>query len=93
MYAYREQIILDNPQKLILSKPLPLISGQSVEVLVLADSPATPATPQAQNTWMEFFAKRDRLLAECSSEIKEVMLAPSLLKEQHLRDPFEGWVE
>jgi len=67
MYAYREQIILENPQKLILSKPLPLISGQSVEVLVLADS---PATPQAQNTWMEFFAKRDRLLAECSSTEK-----------------------
>jgi len=90
MYAYREQIILDNPQRLILSKPLPLRSGQSVEVLVIAES---PATLEARNTGMDFFAKRDRLLAECSSEIKEVMLIPSQLKEQHLRDPFEGWVE
>jgi lipase chaperone LimK len=47
----------------------------------------------SHSTWREFFAKRDRILAEQPNEIKEFMSARSQLREQHFRDPFEGWKE
>jgi hypothetical protein len=90
MYAYREVIILDDLQKLVLNQPLPLASGQLVEVLVVADN--TIPSP-SHSTWREFFAKRDRILADQPNEIKEFMSARSQLREQHFRDPFEGWKE
>ncbi len=88
MYAYRDVIILDDLQKFVLNKPLPLALGQSVEVLIVADN-ATPS----HSTWREFFAKRDRILAAQPNEVKEFMSAPSQLRVQHFRDPFEGWKE
>jgi len=88
MYAYREVIILDDLQKFVLNKPLPLALGQSVEVLIVADK-ATPS----HSAWREFFAERDRILAAQPNEVKEFMSARSQLKEQHFRDPFEGWKE
>jgi hypothetical protein len=90
MYAYREEIILDNLQRLILSKPLPLVLGQLIEILVVADYP--PPLP-ARNTWMDFFVERDRLLAERPNEFEGFMLERTQPEEQHQRDPFEGWVE
>ncbi|EDN68161.1 hypothetical protein BGP_2972 [Beggiatoa sp. PS] len=90
MYAYREVITLDNLQRLILSKPLPLVSGQSVEVLVVADYPKPLL---AHHTWQDFFVERDHLLAERPDEIKGFMSERTQLREQQLRDPFEGWVE
>ncbi len=92
MYAYREVIILDDPQKLVLSKPLPLASGQSVEVLVVADDiPSVPA--RNRNTWAAFLAKRDRLLDEHPDEIKKFMSEQPQADKQYLRDPFEDWEE
>ena len=90
MYAYREVIILDNLQRLILSKPLPLVSGQSVEVLVVADYPEPSL---AHHTWQDFFVERDRLLTEQPDEMKGFISERTQLREQRLRDPFEGWVE
>jgi hypothetical protein len=89
MYAYREVIILDDLQRLILSKPLPLTSGQSVEILVVAYYPAT----KTRRTWQKFFVERNRLLTEQPDEIKEFMPERTQLQEQHLSDPFEGWAE
>ncbi len=89
MYAYREMVILDNLQRLILSKPLPLVSGQSVEVLVVADY---PAPLQACETWMDFLALRDRLLAKRPDEINGFMSERTRLTKQHLCDPFERTV-
>jgi len=90
MYAYREVIILDDLQRLILSKPLPLTSGQSVEILVIADYLAALPT---RNTWNNFFVERNRLLTEQPDEIKGFMPERTQLQEQHLSDPFEGWAE
>jgi hypothetical protein len=90
MYAYREVITLNHLQRLILSKPLPLVSGQSVEVLVVADEPGPHL---AHHTWRDFFIERDRLQAERPDEIKGFMSERTQLKEQYLRDPFEGWIE
>lgn len=90
MYAYREVMILDDLQKLVLNEPLPLASGQSVEVLVVAEN-ATPSP--SSGTWREFFAKRDRILADQPNEVQEFMSAPSQLRVQHFSDPFEGWKE
>jgi hypothetical protein len=37
MYAYKEIVIIDDPQRLILKEPLPLRKGQRVEVLIVAE--------------------------------------------------------
>ncbi len=88
MYAYREIIILDDLQKLKLSKPLPLKSGQRVEVLVVAD---TETSRPPTLSWVAFFTGRNRLLAERPADMEAFM--PRKLKEHPLRDPFEGWQE
>jgi len=36
MIAYKESLILNDPQTLVLSKPLPLPKGQRIEVVILA---------------------------------------------------------
>jgi hypothetical protein len=36
MIAYKEILTLDDPQTLVLSKPLPLPKGQRIEVVILA---------------------------------------------------------
>jgi hypothetical protein len=38
MYAYKEIITIDDPQRLVLKKPLPLQKGQRVEVLIVAEN-------------------------------------------------------
>ncbi len=38
MYAYKETVTIDDPQRLVLKQPLPLRKGQRVEVLVVAES-------------------------------------------------------
>lgn len=37
MYAYKETLTIDDPQRLVLKKPLPLRKGQRVEVLIVAE--------------------------------------------------------
>lgn len=36
MYAYKETVTIDDPQRLVLKQPLPLRKGQRVEVLIVA---------------------------------------------------------
>ena len=38
MYAHKETVTIDDPQRLVLKQPLPLRKGQRVEVLVVAES-------------------------------------------------------
>jgi predicted DNA-binding antitoxin AbrB/MazE fold protein len=38
MYAYKEIVIIDDPQRLVLKKPLPLRKGQRVEVFIVAEN-------------------------------------------------------
>jgi len=37
VYAYKEIVTIDDPQRLVLKQPLPLRKGQRVEVLVVAE--------------------------------------------------------
>jgi hypothetical protein len=37
MYAYREAVTIDDPQRLVLKQPLPIRRGQREEVLVVAE--------------------------------------------------------
>ena len=37
MYAYKETVTIDDPQRLVLKEPLPLRKGQRVEVLIVAE--------------------------------------------------------
>ena len=37
MYAYKEMITIEDPQRLVLKQPLPLRKGQRVEVLIVAE--------------------------------------------------------
>ena len=37
MYAYKETVTIDDPQHLVLKQPLPLLKGQRVEVLIVAE--------------------------------------------------------
>lgn len=37
MYTYRETVTIDDPQRLVLKRPLPLRKGQRVEVLIVAE--------------------------------------------------------
>ena len=37
MYAYKETITIDDPQRLVLKQPLPLRKGQRVEVLIVTE--------------------------------------------------------
>ena len=38
MYAYKEIVTIDDPQRIVLKEQLPLRKGQRVEVLVVAES-------------------------------------------------------
>lgn len=38
MYAYKEVVTIDDPQRLVLNKPLPLRKGQRVEVFIVAEN-------------------------------------------------------
>jgi hypothetical protein len=37
MYAYKQTVTIDDPQRLVLDKPLPLRKGQRVEVFIVAE--------------------------------------------------------
>ena len=37
MYAYKEIVTIDDPQRLVLKEPLPLRKGQRVGVLIVAE--------------------------------------------------------
>jgi len=37
MLAYKETLTIDDPQHLILKQPLPLLKGQRVDVLIVAE--------------------------------------------------------
>jgi hypothetical protein len=37
MYAFKEIVTIDDPQRLVLKKPLPLRKGQRVEVFIVAE--------------------------------------------------------
>jgi hypothetical protein len=89
MYAYREIMILDDPQKLVLREPLPLKTGQVVELLVVSDTTFSPSTSKEISLFLE---KRDRLLAENSDEFKGFMSNRPTSVES-CRDPFLGWSE
>jgi len=41
MYAHREILTIDDPQTLVLSKPLPLRKNQRIEIVILADEEDT----------------------------------------------------
>ena len=38
MYAYKEIVTIDDPQRLVLQRPLPLRKGQRVEVFIVAEA-------------------------------------------------------
>ena len=38
MYAYREVVTIDDPQRLVLQNPLPLRKGQRVQVFIVAEN-------------------------------------------------------
>ena len=38
MYAYKEVVTIDDPQRLVLKNPLPLRKGQRVEVFIVAEN-------------------------------------------------------
>ncbi|MGZ9067163.1 MAG: hypothetical protein ACXW2I_17745 [Burkholderiales bacterium] len=38
MYTYKETVTIDDPQRLVLKKPLPLRKGQRVEVFIVAEN-------------------------------------------------------
>jgi hypothetical protein len=38
MYAYKEIVTIDDPQRLVLKEPLPLRRGQRVEVFIVAEN-------------------------------------------------------
>jgi hypothetical protein len=37
MYAHKETVTIDDPQRVVLKQPLPLRKGQRVEVLIVAE--------------------------------------------------------
>ena len=37
MLAYKETLTIDDPQHLVLKQPLPLLKGQRVDVLIVAE--------------------------------------------------------
>ena len=37
MYAYKETMTIDDPQRIVLKEPLPLRKGQRIEVLIVAE--------------------------------------------------------
>lgn len=41
MYAYKEVVTIDDPQGLVLNKPLPLRKGHRVEVFIIAENDET----------------------------------------------------
>ncbi len=41
MYAHKETVTIDDPQRLVLKQPLPLRKGQRVEVLIVAEGEDT----------------------------------------------------
>ncbi len=96
MYAYREIMILTDPQRLILRQPLPLLSGQAVEVLVVSDAVSShlrPAEVSSPESWAEFLVQRDDLLAKYPNEVKEFRLNRPPLETSSFRDSFAGWLE
>jgi hypothetical protein len=96
MYAYREIMILTDPQRLILRQPLPLLSGQAVEVLVVSDAVSShlrPAEVSSPESWAKFLVQRDDLLAKYPNEIKDFQLNRPPLETSSFRDSFAGWLE
>jgi hypothetical protein len=37
MYAYKEILILDDPQQITLRQPLPFLKGKKVEILIIVE--------------------------------------------------------
>lgn len=37
MYAYKEILILDDPQQITLRQPLPFLKGKKVEILIVVE--------------------------------------------------------
>jgi len=38
MFAYKEVTVVDDPQQINLSRPLPLRRGQKIEILIIAEN-------------------------------------------------------
>lgn len=38
MFAYKEVTVVDDPQRIDLSRPLPLRKGQKIEILIIAEN-------------------------------------------------------
>ncbi|MFM8331563.1 MAG: hypothetical protein ACKN9T_07730 [Candidatus Methylumidiphilus sp.] len=38
MFAYKETMVIDDPQRLVLKTPLPLRKGQKIEIIVTAET-------------------------------------------------------
>jgi len=96
MYAYREIMMLTDPQRLMLRQPLPLLLGQAVEILVVFDEvspPQPPAEISSSNSWTEFLNQRDDLLAKHPEEVKDFTLTRPPLETSISRPPFAGWLE
>ncbi len=96
MYAYRETLILTDPQRLMLRQPLPLPLGQAVEILVVFDKvspPQPPAEVSVLDSWTEFLNQRDDLLAKHPEEVKDFTLTRVPLEMPIYREPFAGWLE
>lgn len=95
MYAYRETLILTDPQRLMLRQPLPLPLGQAVEILITFDkvSPLPPAEVSAPNSWTAFLNQQDDLRAKHPEEVKDFTLTRAPLEMPNYREPFAGWLE
>ena len=58
MYAYKETVTIDDPQRLVLKQPLPLRKGQRVEVLIV---------PEGEDVELELL--RDKIAKRSVTEV------------------------
>ena len=64
MYAYRETVTIDDPQRLVLKQPLPLRKGQRVEVLIV---------PEGEDVELELLRDRIAKRGVTEADIKEAI--------------------
>ncbi|OFZ98289.1 MAG: hypothetical protein A2Z64_02115 [Betaproteobacteria bacterium RIFCSPLOWO2_02_67_12] len=64
MYAYRETVTIDDPQRLVLKQPLPLRKGQRVEVLIV---------PEGEDVELELLRDRIAKRGVTEADVKEAI--------------------
>jgi adenylate kinase len=78
MLAYKQQVVVQNPQQVVLSN-LPVMAGQQVEVLILVEEEASATTARQEN-----LEKRRQLFSSHAELFARQQLATTSSLE-HLR--------